>query len=105
MVPLVWEKPPEDRKSVEFVDYEEILRTHNPADIALVRSILDAEDITYFVKGEQLLLMRRLADPAVILVSKGEIEAAKDALKEVDLNFEGISGADRRSEGDDDPWG
>ncbi len=102
MVPLVYEEPPETRKVVEYVEYEEVLRTFNPADIALIKSILDSTDITYFVRGEHFLLIRPLADPAVLLVKTDEVEAAREMLKDLDLKFKGISGLDRRSEADDD---
>jgi hypothetical protein len=95
MVPLVWEKPPETRKVLEYVEYAEVLRTFNPADIALIKSILDGEDITYFVRGEHFLLMRPLADPAVLMVKEDEVEAAREVLKDLDLKFKGISGMDR----------
>ena len=104
-VPLVWEKPPETREVLEYVEYEEVLRTFNPADVAIIKSILDGEDITYFVKGENFLLMRPLADPAVLMVNKDEVVAAREALKDLDLRFQGLSGHDRRAEDDDDPWG
>jgi hypothetical protein len=95
MVPLVWEKPPEPESKVEYVEYEEVLRTFNPADIAVIRSILDAEDITYFIRGEHFLLIRPLADPAALMVKKDEVETARDVLKDLDLKFKGITGGDR----------
>jgi hypothetical protein len=102
-VPLVWEEPqepePEPEPELEYVEYEEVLRTFNPADVAIVRSILDAVDITYFIKGEHFLLIRPLADPAVLMVKKDEVEAAKEALKDLDLKFKWITGGDRRKEG------
>ena len=100
MVPLVWDKPPERRTEVEYVEYEEVMSTFNPADVAIVRSVLDAEDITYFIKGEHFLLIRPLADPAVLMVKKDEVETAREVLKDLDLKFKWITGGDRRKEGD-----
>ncbi|MGQ0644570.1 MAG: hypothetical protein ACT4O3_03660 [Elusimicrobiota bacterium] len=34
------------------IRYEKLLSTHNPTDIAFIRSILDAAGITYFLKNE-----------------------------------------------------
>ncbi len=95
MIPLVWEEPPEPRRVMEYVEYEEVLRTFNPADIALIKSILDAEEITHFFRGEHFILIRPLADPAVLMVNKDEVERAREALKDLDLKFKGISGGDR----------
>jgi ribosomal protein S16 len=43
---LVDELPPEEEP--QFTEYAEVLGTYNPADVALKKSILDAEDITYY---------------------------------------------------------
>lgn len=97
-VPLVWDKPPEPRLEVEYVEYEEVLRTFNPADIALIRSVLDAEGITHFIKGEHFILVRPLADPAALMVKKDEADRAREILKELDLKYRGITGGDRSVE-------
>ncbi len=41
---------------LEFVDYNEVLCTFNPADIAIIKSILDTTDIVYFFQGEYFWL-------------------------------------------------
>jgi hypothetical protein len=59
-IELVGELPPEPKP--EFVDYEQVLATYNPADIPLIKSILDTEGITYFFKGEYFTYMSPLVD-------------------------------------------
>jgi hypothetical protein len=89
---LVYELPhePPEPETV-FVDYKEVLETFNPMDIALVKSILDAEDITYFFQGEHFLNVRPLALPARLMVKVDQVEQAKEILKDINLTFTGIS--------------
>ncbi len=85
---LVDELPPEEKP--EFIDYVEVLGTYNPADIALIRSILDAENITYYFNAEHFIYVRPLAEPVRLMVKKDEAEKAKEALKDLDLAILGI---------------
>jgi predicted amidophosphoribosyltransferase len=39
--------PAEERP--EFIEYVEVMGTYNPADVALIKSILDSENMTYCV--------------------------------------------------------
>ncbi len=96
-IELVGELTPEPE--MEFVDYEEVLATYNPADIAFMKSLLDAEGITYFFKGEHFLYMRPLADPARLMVRKEQAAEAKELLKDMELSFMGIS-VDKKKEGE-----
>ena len=75
---------------LEFIDFEEILATYNPADIAFIKSMLEPENITYFFKGEHFLYLRPLADPVRLMVRKDQAEMAKEILADVDLAFMGI---------------
>jgi hypothetical protein len=54
-VALVHELPPKPKP--EPVDFKEVLSTYNPSDIAIIKSVFDAEAITYFFKGEHMNLM------------------------------------------------
>ena len=95
-VDLVWEKPEEPESAYEYVEYEEVLRTVNPADVAIIKSVLDAEGITYHIRGEHFQLIRPIADPASLMVKKGEVERAVDILSKLDLKFKWITGGDSR---------
>ncbi len=88
-IPLVTALPEEE--PLRFVDYEEILSTFNPADIALVKSILDAEEITYFFKGEHFTYVRPFADPARLMVARDQAEEARELLKDLDLSYMGVN--------------
>jgi len=83
------ELPPEPK--LEFIDYEEVFSTYNPTDIAMIKSVLESEDITYFFKGEHFTYMRPLADPARLMVMKGQAEDARNLLADLNLSFVGIN--------------
>jgi hypothetical protein len=91
-VSLVYERPAETHDEVEYVEYEEILRTFNPADVAVIKSILDGAEIPYFFKGENFLLVRPLVEPAALMVSKEQAARARDLLKDLKPRYKGISG-------------
>lgn len=91
-VPLVHDRPVEVHKEVEYVEYEEILRTFNPADVAVIKSILDGADITYFFKGENFLLVRPLVEPAALMVCADQAPRARELLEDLKPRYKGISG-------------
>jgi hypothetical protein len=88
-VDLVRELPTEPEP--EYIEYEEIMVTYNPADVALIKSILDAEDITYYFHGENFMHVRPLVEPARLMVDKEKAGAAKDLLKDLNLSIMGIN--------------
>ena len=88
-VSLIEELPPEPEP--EFVDFEEVLATYNPADIALLKSILDSEDITYFFKGENFQHVRPWADPARLMIRIDQVEKVTDLIKDLKLSYMGIN--------------
>ena len=89
MVGLIEELPPEPEP--EFVDFEEVLATYNPADIAFLKSILDSEKITYFFKGEHFQNVRPLVDPARLMVRTDQVKIAQDLIKDLKLSYMGIN--------------
>ena len=99
-VSLVEELPPEPE--TEFVDYGEVLTTFNPAEIALMKSLLDSEDIPYFFHGENFGQMTALAVPAKLMVRKDHVEAARELLKDLKLSLRSESnGIDAHDESED----
>lgn len=88
-VPLVSELPP--LPEPEFVEFEEVLSTYNMGDIAVIKSILDNEQVTYYFKGVQHQLMCPLAEPARLIVRKDQVRKAKDILKDLELNYMGFA--------------
>jgi len=88
-VDLVFELPKEPPK--EYVKYKELLCTYNPADIAFIKSILDANNIIYYVQGEHFVQLRPLVHPAGIMVDEEQFEEAKELLRDFKGRFTGLS--------------
>lgn len=85
---LVDELPPEEVP--EFTEYVEVLGTYNPADVALIKSILDAENITYYFNAEHFMHVEPLAEQVRLMIKKDEAEKAKEILRDLDLAIIGI---------------
>ena len=66
----------------EFIDYKAVLSTFRPGDIAIIKSILDGEGITYFFQGENFTYLDPLVVPARLMVKKDQVEKAKEILKD-----------------------
>ena len=60
--------------------YELLIETSNPADVALIKSLLDSEGILYFVHGEAFSAVRPLVEPVRILVAEDRFEEAQDLI-------------------------
>ncbi len=88
-IDLVRELPPEPKP--EYIEYEQIMVTYNPADVAVIKSILDAEDIIYYFHGENFMHVRPLVEPARLMVDKEDAEDAKELLKDLNLSILGIN--------------
>jgi hypothetical protein len=107
-VALVHELPlkrrPENRGAAdgaEHVEYEEILETYSPTDIAFIKSILDAEDITYFFKGEIIGSIQPMADRAKLMVSKDQAKEVKNLLADMKISFIGSGSGQEETETED----
>jgi hypothetical protein len=88
-VPLVKELPnPDDEPPLE---YEEVLQTYNQGDIAVIRSVLDNEEIQYFIRGEIFNLVDPLIQPARLHVRKEEAQRARKLLSNLNVTFLGVS--------------
>lgn len=70
----------------EFIEYELILETHNAGDRVLLKSILEAEGITYFIQGEYVAPYVYHALPMRLMVKKEQAEKARDKYKK-NYNF------------------
>jgi hypothetical protein len=66
-----------------------ILQTDSLTDVALIKSVLDAEDIRYFIQGENMITIRPV-DPAYIMVAEGDVKKAVELLKGLKLNYSRI---------------
>ncbi len=71
----------------EFVDFVELMVTYNVADMAFIKSVLDAEEITYFVKGEHFANVLAWSMPQRLMIARDQMEEAETLLKDVKLTF------------------
>ena len=62
--------------------YVEVYSTFIATDIAFIKSLFDANNISYFIGGENFLQVRPLVVPAKIIVEESQMEIAKELLKE-----------------------
>jgi hypothetical protein len=84
----------------DLVEFEEILSTYNPGDIAVIKSLLESEDITYYFKGDHLTL-RPMGDAARLMVKRQEAETARELLSDLELSYTEASSF--KEEPEDDP--
>ena len=84
MAGLIEELPPKPQPpKSRFLDYEEILANPNPADVAIIKSILDSSEITYFVMGENAQIS--FAIPK-LMVRTDQAAIAKELIKDLKLS-------------------
>jgi len=88
-VDLVAELPPEDTE--EYIEYTEILETFNPGDVAILKSILDEEDITYYFHGENFGRMGAMMEPSRLMVKTDEADDARELIAGLKLNTNAIN--------------
>ena len=83
----------EHSQESEFIAYEEVLTTFNPSDKAILKSILDAEGIAYFLQGEHAATYVYHAIPVRLMVRKDQVDLAKEILKDFNIKstFGGLS--------------
>jgi hypothetical protein len=88
-VPLVAELQKEEKSESDTneIEYIEALSTRNPAELALIKSIFEAEDIAYYVLGEQMMTSPMLSGggSARLFVATLDIDLAKEILKDVEF--------------------
>lgn len=88
-VPLVWSLPVENAymEQGEPIEWVPLLSSINQADLAFIKSILESENILFWVQGENRgMIPHGLAFGAVIHVEKNRLEDAKALIKDIDLN-------------------
>jgi len=86
----------------EYVDFQLILSTFNTGDIAIIKSILDAEQVTYYFLGEHINLVRPLGDPARLMVRKDEVSTAVDLLKDLKFSYSALNVHEEEESVDDE---
>ncbi len=91
---------PSPEPEQEYADYEQILETNSPSDVALIKSILDAEEITYYFLGEFAAAYTYHAIPMRLMVLKEQAETAREVLSDLNLSYTFGGQHDRISEED-----
>ena len=69
----------------EYHELVTVAITTNYFLVPLAKSILDSEDIYYFIKGEHLMNMPPYMIPMEIQVAKEDEEVARELLKDLNL--------------------
>lgn len=86
----------------EFIEYVEVMGTYNPADAALIKSILDSENITYYFNADHFMQVSPLAEPVRLMLKKDEVGKAKEVLQGLNLSILGIDLRKTESEIEDE---
>ena len=73
-------------KEENFIDYELISEIYNASDQAYLKSILDAEGITYFIQGEHVAPYVFHAVPMRLMVRKDQAAKVRELLKDFKLS-------------------
>ena len=80
--------PPEVLKKENFVL---LLSSLNQGDIGVIKSILDNQQVDYYLSGENFLTVEPLIQPAHFFVNAKDQQLARELLKDFDLNPWGAS--------------
>jgi hypothetical protein len=78
-------------KILDPKSYKYVLTTMNQADIALIKSVLDSENVEYFIFGQNFLTVDPMIQGAKLYVNEDYYQIAKDLLSELNLNVFGGS--------------
>jgi hypothetical protein len=90
----------EDTTMPGYGEFEEILRTYNPFDIALVKSLLDPERIDYFFRDEFFGYAQPWAQPSRLMVRAEQAFEAREILRGLTLSYSVSSGGAGGERGD-----
>ena len=74
------------QSDVEYIGYEELLTTSSPSEVAIMKSLLDAEGIIYLFQGETTAPYLYFAVPIRLLVKKDQLTSAAEILKDLQLS-------------------
>jgi hypothetical protein len=76
-----------NNEEAQYIEFEEILSTNSPSDVALIKSLLDAENITYFLQGEHVAPYVYYAVPIRLMIRKDQVKRVLDILKDINLSI------------------
>ena len=81
---------------------KELVSTSNMADIALIKSLLDAEGIPYIAQGEGFHAVRPLIQPVRFLVPEEEVDRARPLIENLHLSVVPLADLDEDEDNADD---
>lgn len=76
-------------KSKSESRFVKILETGSLTDIALIKSVLDAAGVRYYIQGENMQFIRPV-DSAHVMVQDEDVEKAVALIKPLKLNYGAI---------------
>ena len=71
----------------DFIEFVPVMETHNAGDRVLIKSLLDAEGIVYYIQNEFVAPYLLNALPMRIMVRKDQAASAREILKGLDLSY------------------
>ncbi len=76
----------EEKESLKF---REVYKTYNHTDIAFIKSLLENEEIIYYVNNENVNMVGGLtfAEPMRVMVEEAKAESVLELLREFPGNF------------------
>ena len=74
--------------------FKEILRTFNQADIVFIKSLLEDNDILYYINNANVNMVGMLsfAEPMRVMVAEDQLESAQEILADFKGQFTKLSG-------------
>jgi len=82
---LVSELPQEPEEEINYFDLVEVFSTCQQSDIVLLKSILDAEGITYYFQSKSPILMGVGVFHSKLLVKSDELDRVKEILQDLGM--------------------
>jgi DNA-directed RNA polymerase subunit RPC12/RpoP len=79
--------PNPTNESLELAEFEEILFTPTPGEMAVIKSLLDSEGIAYYFRGEFFTSMHPHAQPARLMVRTDQAEEVKEILESLNITY------------------
>jgi DNA-directed RNA polymerase subunit RPC12/RpoP len=87
-VSLVPELPPDsESESPESAEFEEILFTPTPGNMAVIRSLLDSGGIEYYFRGELFDSFHPLTQPTRLMVRADQAKEVEEILESLNISY------------------
>jgi hypothetical protein len=64
-----------------------VLETDSIMDITIIKSVLEAESIEYFIQGENMKYLEPFHQMAILMVVDKDVERVKDILQPIDFRY------------------